>query len=762
MIGRIVSHFRIEERIGAGGMAEVYKALDLDLARPVALKFLTRQSGRDSDHQPSLLEEARAVSKLDHRNICTVHEISETDEGTGFIAMAFYPGETLAQLLKRSQMQVLGAIEIASQVADGLYAAHRREIIHRDVKPSNIMITGEGDVKILDFGIARLIRDEPGHRKAFGTLTYMAPERVKGAEGDERCDIWSLGVIFHMMVAGRVPFRAEGSNKLATAIIHSDPAPITQRTPAEIRAIRGILEQTLAKDPADRYRTAQELRRDLQRARAELAGVEGLVTDRVPTHPLRFAGDDREPRGEESLEVSLAILPLKDLSPEQDQEYFCSGMAEELIFLLTRVPGLRVAVRESALRLIGDQETSCDVGRRLGVANVLEGSIHQSGNRLRVTARLVRVSDDRYLWSGKYDREIEDLFQIQDEIAQEIAAALEVTLIRDPREINPVATGEKLGAHDLYFKGRYYWSKRDAESLKRAIGYFERAIAELPSYARAYAGLANSHAMLGVYGALPPSEVMPVARKAAGQALALDSALAEVYVSRALVRSHYEWDFGRAEKDYRKALELNSHYATAHQQYAMTCLLPLARFEEAFEELRRAADLDPLSVPICVGMGLCYYYSGQYAKAAEEYRKALDIDRTFIRVRIFLAEAYEQQGNLDDALVVVLRAEELSERGPTVLSALGRIYSRSGYRDRAERILTRLLEVSTQRYVAPTLVAQLYAGSDEKQLALDALQRAYDLRSADLIWLGVHPLYQPLREEPVFRRLLEKLGLDHR
>ncbi len=758
MIGRIFSHFKIQERIGTGGMAEVYKALDLDLARPVALKFLIRPSGQ----KPHLLKEARAVSRLDHRNICTIYEIAETDDGVQFIAMAFYEGETLADVIERSELPVLNAIEIAAQVADGLNAAHRQGIVHRDVKPSNIMITGEGEVKILDFGIARQVQSESEDGEIFGTLAYMAPERLTGAEkGEERSDIWSLGVVLYTMVGGTNPFHAESTSETVDAILYSEPAPITQLPPAEIGAIEGILEQTLAKDPADRYRTTQELLEDLQRARAELSGVEAGAVDPASTQLVQVAGDRRESRRrEKDWDASIAILPLKDLSPEQDQEYFSSGMTEDLIFLLTRVPGLRIASRESVNRLLGEKENSREVGRRLGVANVLEGSIRKAGNRLRITARLVRVSDDSYLWSGKYDREFEDLFDIQDEIAQEISEALEVNLIKGRQEPQDTASGVTLMAHKLYHKGRFHWNKRDAENLKQAVRYFEQAIAELPRYARAFAGLADSHTMLGVYGALPPSLVMPEAKKAADRALELDGTLAEVYASRALVRAHYEWDFGRAESDLRKALELNPHYATAHQQYAMICLIPMARFEEAFEELRRAQDLDPLSVPICVSMGLCYYYSRQYEKAAEEYRKALDIDRAFIRVRIFLAEAYEQQGNLDDALMVLLRAEELAARGPTVLSALGRVYSKSGYRDRAGRILNRLLEISARKYVAPTLLTQLYVGFNEKQLAIEALQRACELRSAHLIWLGVHPLYDPLRGEPGFRRLLEELGLD--
>jgi serine/threonine-protein kinase len=316
-----------------------------------------------------------------------------------------------------------------------------------------------------------------------------------------------------------------------------------------------------------------------------------------------------------------------------------------------------------------------------------------------------------------------------------------------------------LRAHHLYLKGRFHWNRRDPESLTKAIGYFERAIDELPSYARAYAGLADSFAMLGVYGAQRASDVMPKSKEAANRALALDDDLAEVYVSRALVRSHYERDFGRAEADFRQALELNPNYATAHQQYAMTCLIPTGRFDEAFRALRQAQWFDPMSVPICVSLGLCFYFSRQYAKAAEEFARALEIEDDFIRVRVFLAAAYEQQDQLDEALVAVLTAEGKPSRGPTVLSALGRIYSKLDYRDRAGQILNQLLDASRQRYVTPTLIAQLYVGLGEKQLALDALQRAYELRSADLIWLGVHPLYDPLRAEPEFQGLLGKLGL---
>ena len=761
MIGNTVSHFKIQGRIGAGGMAEVYKALDLKLDRPVALKFLTRSTDRDREAKSRLLEEARAVSKLDHRNICTIYEIAETDDGTQFIAMALYEGQTLSRVIRESQQPMLGAIEIASQVADGLFAAHRRRIIHRDIKPSNIMITSEGEVKILDFGIARLLQEKPEQRRDYGTLTYLAPERVKGAEGDERSDIWSLGVVFYTMVAGRTPFRGESSADLVSAILSSEPAKITQRKPAEVQATYGILRRALAKDPADRYPNARELRRDLRRAGAELAGTRGWGVDPAPTQPIRIPGADRRDAQQvKDWETSIAILPLKDLSPEQNQEYFCSGMTEELIFLLTRVPGLRVASRESAFRLLGGQETSREVGRRLGVANVLQGSLRKYGNRLRVTAQLVNIADNSFLWSGRYDREIEDLFHIQDEIAREITAALEVTLIRDPREPRDAATGEKLRAHNLYLKGRFHWNRRDAENLKKAIGYFERAIAELPSYARAYAGLADSYAMLGIYGALPPSETMPVAKKAGDRALAIDRELAEVYVSRALVRAHYEWDFDQAEIDFRKALELKPHYATAHQQYAMTCLIPRGRFKEAFQELHRAQQLDPLSVPICVSMGLSFYFSRQYTKAAEEYLKALDIEKDFIRVRIFLAEAYEQQGDLNEALMKLLGTEGLPARGPSLLSALGRIYARMGYRDRAVHNLNQLLEISARRHVAPTLLAQLYLGFDQKRSAIETLQKAVDMRSADLIWLGVNPLYDPLREEPRFLRLVTKLGLD--
>ena len=470
------------------------------------------------------------------------------------------------------------------------------------------------------------------------------------------------------------------------------------------------------------------------------------------------AGEGGDPEGPEP---SIAVLPFEDFSDTRDQDYFCSGMAEELIHLLTRVEGLRVASRSAAAWTTG-KENSRELARRLRVGHVLEGSVRKMGARLRVTVKLNRVSDGRYLWTQQYDRELRDLFDIQDEMARSIVAALEVTLIGNPPVSRPETGSSNFEAHNLYLKGRYHWNKRDQEEIVRGIEYFRQAIAEEPQYARAYAGLADSYAMLGIYGTERPLEVMPKASEAAEKALLLDDSLAEVYVSRALVRAHFDWDFDRAEGDFRKALERDTWYATAHQQYAMACLIPTSRFDDAFDQLRRARELDPLSLPIHTSLGLALFFSRQYEAAAEEFERVLEVDETFVRLHMFLGQVHEARGDFEAALLEMLQAVELAAGAPTVTAALGHTYARLGEELRARRLLDRLKEVARSQPVPATYQAQVHLGLGEYDLAMHCLDEAWRQKSADLIWLGVHPLYDPLRKEPRFHELLRKLGLPRR
>ena len=761
MIGQVVSHFKIEERLGVGGMAEVYQAVDLNLGRRVALKFLPASRRGDKKAREQLLQEAQAASKLDHRNICTIYEVAETKDGDLFIAMALYPGEALNRRLEQSpRLTTLEAVEIATQVACGLSEAHRQGVVHRDIKPPNIMLLPGGEVKILDFGIARLSdRSQVSASTNYGTLTYMSPARVAGQVGDHRSDIWSLGVVLYKMLVGVAPFRGISLPELADAIQQQDPSPLPSDLEDDAPGLFSVLRWALAKNVEDRYQSAHEMQRDLETVARLLAPA----SDAEITQILQVgeSSEPSKPLEPTSPEPSIAVLPFKDLSRGGDQEYFCSGMAEELIHLLTRIEGLRVASRSAAHYTAGTRG-SREIGKRLQVGHVLEGSVRKAGKKLRVTVMLIRIADDYYLWSESYERELEDLFDIQDEIAHAIVAALEVTLIGGPPESRPDTGGQNFEAHNLYLKGRYHWNKRSKEEIELGIDYFERAIAEEPRYARAYAGLADSYAMLGIYGAEHPDQVMPQAEQAAERALALDDSLAEVYVSRALVRAHFDWDFDRAENDFRQALMRDTWYATSHQQYAMACLIPQSRFEDAFDQLRRARQLDPLSLPIHTSLGLAFYFSRQFEAAAEEYARVLEVGDTFVRLHMFLGQVHEARGDLDKALVEMLQAVDLADGAPSVSAALGHTYARLGQEKHARTFLARLHDAARKRYVSPTLLAQVHLGLGDHELAIHHLEEAWRLRSADLIWLGVHPLYDPLRKEPRFHGLLRKLKLPRR
>jgi serine/threonine-protein kinase len=760
LIGQVVSHFKIEEHLGSGGMAEVYLASDLNLGRPVALKFLPASRRRDTVAREQLLQEARAASKLDHRNICTIHEVSETEGGDLFIAMAFYQGETLNSRIGRSPLPVLEAVEIATQVARGLHEAHQLGVVHRDVKPSNIMLLPGGEVKILDFGIAQLSdRALASASTNYGTLTYMAPERVAGNAGDHRSDLWSLGVALYKMISGMAPFRGVSLPELADAIQHHQPLTLIRNLDTPAPGLASVLLRAMAKDHLERYQSAREMEQDLETVAMLLtSSANGEVTEVIPSEAF---GERLGAFEAKSSEPSIAVLPFKDFSDSQDQEYFCSGMAEELIHLLTRVKGLRVASRNAA-HDTSLAKGSREIGRRLQVGHILHGSVQKVDKRLRVTVKLSRVADGRYLWTERYDRDLEDLFDIQDEIARSIVGALEVTLIGSPPGSRPDARGLNFEAHNLYLKGRYHWNKRSREEIELGIDYFQRAIAEEPRYARAYAGLADSYAMLGIYGAVRPKEVMPHAEKAAERALSLDDSLAEVYVARALVRAHFDWDFDRAESDFRQALERDSWYATGHQQYAMACLIPQSRFDDAFEQLRRARQLDPLSLPIHTSLGLAFFFSRQYQAAAVEFARVLEVEGAFVRLHMFLGQVHEARGDLDAALLEMLQAVNLAEGAPAVTAALGRTYALLGEEKHARSFLVRLHKTAQKRHVSSTLLAQIHIGLGDHALAIHCLEEAWRQKSADLIWLGVHPLYDPLRKEPRFHELLKKLKLPRR
>jgi serine/threonine protein kinase len=549
MIGQTISLYTIVAKLGEGGMGVVYKARDTKLDRPVALKFLSDRVMSSQECKARFVHEAKSAAALSHPNICAVHAIDE-EEGCSFIAMEYVEGQTLKDRIASGSLTPDEAVAIALQVADGLREAHEKGIIHRDIKPANIMITPRGQAKIMDFGVAKSgrVADLTQVGATLGTVTYMSPEQARGEEVDHRTDLWSLGVVLFEMLTGLVPFRGDYEPAVVYAILNNEPpdvAKLRSEIPGEVRR---IVRKALAKSPDQRYPEAEEMAAALRSVRPP------EPTDSTvgrPSRPTR----------------SIAVLPFVGMSPKQDQEYFCDGLAEELINALTHIKGFRVAARTSAFACRDKDYDVREIGEKLNVETVLEGSIRKAGNRLRITAQLINAGDGYHLWSERYDRELEDIFAIQDEIALAIVDKLKLELLEDEAALLVKRGTTDLEAYELYARGRFFWEQR-GEGLGKAIECFRKALARDPNYAQAYSGLADCYTLLGFYGILPSKEAFSPAREAALKAIELDGTLAEPHSSLGCIHWWYDWDLPRAELEFNKAIELNPGYAPAHYWYA--------------------------------------------------------------------------------------------------------------------------------------------------------------------------------------------------
>lgn len=778
MIGEKISHYLIQEHLGSGGMAVVYRAVDQRLGRPVALKFLPPELKKQTEARQFLLREAQAASGLEHPNICTIYQIDETLEGQLFIAMAFYEGETLDARIKRGPVPVADAMAIAAQVAGGLAEAHKHGIVHCDIKPANLLLTRDGRVKILDFGIARLL-EAPGKGRAkwiMGTVPYMSPEQIRGEEIDPRSDLWSLGVVLYHAVAGQRPFRGQSQEEIKKAILHSDPPAIPGYPETEIAGLQHILRWSLSRRREDRYNNAREMLADLIAPKGSMPRGPSLIVEETAASGLStFAQPRFEPRSATHPTTgplkgtgtpSIAVLLPLDVSRDHDQEHLCFGIAEELISRLARLEGLKVAARTSAFSSALGALDPGEIGRKLQVSTVLESSVRKFRERLRISARLIETETGAILWTEDYDREAADLFAVQDEIADKIAQRLRGTLLgAAPGEVSrEAARVASFEAFDLYLKGRYCWNKRTEDELRRGIDFFQKALQISPDFPQAHAGLADSYTMLGIYGAEAPSDVMPRAKIAAERALELDPSLAEVYTSRGCVRSAFDWEFNGATADFQRAMTIDPLYATAHQWLAMNCLIPKRRFEAAKASLDKAMELDPMSLPINVSLGLFHLFSGDPARAVQELQRVRDIDPDFPQAHLFLSQALREVGDLEAARDAAVRAAELTGGKPIATATLAAAHAALGDRKRVDWLLEKLLDTPKvtprARYVSPALVAQIYIVLGDFDLAFGLLVRSVRMRSADLLWLGVDPIYAPLRRFPRFQALLSEIGLE--
>jgi serine/threonine-protein kinase len=743
MIGKTISHYKILEKLGEGGMGVVYKAQDTKLDRLVALKFLPKHLLCDNEAKARFEHEAKAASALDHPNICNIHEIDEV-EGECFISMAYVEGKSIKELLKEKTFSIEEILNVAIQVAEGLNAAHKKGIVHRDIKSDNIMLTADGLVKIMDFGLAKLrgVSRVTKEGTTLGTLSYMSPEQVHGIEVDQRSDIFSFGVVLYDLVTGQLPFRGEHEAAIVYSILNEMPEPLARYKSGVPEVLQRIVSKALEKNREMRYQHVDDLSADLRKLRTE---VEAGLTKTLETS--------------KKLMPSIAVLPFRDLSSQKDQEYFCDGIAEELTNALVNVEGLTVAAVTSSFQFKGKNQDVRKIGEQLDVSTVLEGSVRKAGNRVRITCQLINVADGYHLWSQTFDREMEDIFKIQDEISQAVVDALKIKLVASQKESLVRRYPENLEAYNLYLKGRYFWNKRYEVGLQKGMEYFQQAIEKDPTYALAYAGIADSYNVLGYYNFLPPKEACPKGKKAAIKALEIDSELAEAHTSVGWVKTFYDWDWKGAEREFKHSLELNPNYATTHHYYALY-LLAMRRFDEAFKEIQKAQELDPLAIMINTTVGIVLYFMRRHEEALEQYLKTIDMDPNFPLTHAYIVGPYVEKSQFEEAIDECEKAYALSGGSTYAKSFLGYVYAISGNNKRGKEVIDELIELSKRKYVSPTEIASIYIWLDEKDKAFEWLQKGFDEKDNWLVWLNVHPIYDKLRSDPRFTSLLKKVGLE--
>ncbi len=738
----LASEYAIERELGRGGMSTVYLAHDVKHDRRVALKVLHPELAMSGYHPERFFREIRTVASLTHPQILPLHDSGEAD-GFLFYVMPFVDGDTLrTRLLVENRLEIREALRIARGVAGALDYAHRQDVLHRDIKPENIFLH-EGHVLVSDFGIARAISaccdDLTEAGLAVGTPTYMSPEQASASpEVDGRSDMYSLGCVVYEMLTGAPPFVDGSSWKTLSRHVSEQVPPVRTLRPEVPLAIDEAVIRTLAKDPADRFRSMAEFGDALKASPTALkrADVRAAV------------GEDR----------AIAVLPLVNESADPENEYFSDGMTDELIAALAQVEGLRVVSRRSVFALKNEQIDVRAIGAKLGVSAVIEGTVRKIGTRLRITVQLTDVTEGIHLWSERYDRELEDVFSVQEEIAQTIVSKLRETLVENIGDTVPKRYTENITAYNLYLKGRYHWNRRSREGIDEAIKYFESAIAQDPDYALAYSGLADSYALHLDYQEQPVAEGMRRAKGEAVKALELDESLAEAHTSLGWVTFVHDWDWPTALREFERAIELNPRYATAHQWYAWL-LVALGRTDEGLKHGRTALELDPASVSIRRSAGWLYYYARQPDIALIHLRRSIAMDPTAEENHRLLGLAYMQKGLHGAAAASFDESLMLSERSANAVAALGYLEALRGRRDETRRLLDELTERAATTFVSPVPFVVLHVALDDTEEALRYLQQAYEQRRGWLAYLNVEPVLDRLRDLPEFQQLVRAMRL---